>query len=66
MRTTVNSLSYLALASVVLAGCMTASNPATAQQDKAPNDLEIAHISRAKPPTFFKIPPPATPAQILG
>lgn len=45
MRTTVNSLSYLALASMVLAGCMTASNPATAQQDKAPNDLEIAHIA---------------------
>lgn len=30
---------------MVLAGCMTASNPATAQQDKAPNDLEIAHIA---------------------
>ena len=29
----------------VLVGCMTVSNPATAQQDKAPNDLEIAHIA---------------------
>jgi len=45
MRTITQSLSYLTLASAVLVGCVTATNPAKAQQDKAPNDLEIAHIA---------------------
>lgn len=45
MRTITMSISTLALAGAVLVGCMTVNNPATAQQDKAPNDLEIAHTA---------------------
>ncbi|MGE3151947.1 MAG: DUF4142 domain-containing protein [Nitrospiraceae bacterium] len=45
MRTITKSLGCLTLASAVLVGCVTASNPATAEPDKAPNDLEIAHIA---------------------
>jgi len=45
MKRITMTLSYLTLASAVLVGCMTASNPATAEQERAPNDLEIAHIA---------------------
>lgn len=45
MKTVTLSFTYLALASAVLVGCMTASNAAKAQQAQAPNDLEIAHIA---------------------
>lgn len=39
------TFTYLTLASAVLVGCMAATNQATAQQAKGPNDLEIAHIA---------------------
>lgn len=45
MNTITKSLGYLTLASTVLVGCVTATNPAKAEKDKGPNDLEIAHIA---------------------
>ena len=60
MKSIIQSLGYLTLASAVLVGCMTATNPATAEYDgdgqamkkevtmkKEPklNDLQIAHIA---------------------
>lgn len=45
MKNLTLSFTYLTLATAVLVGCMTASNPAKAQQEKGPNDLEIAHIA---------------------
>ena len=39
------SFTYVILASTVLMGCMAAMDSAKAQQEKAPNDLEIAHTA---------------------
>ena len=45
MRTITMSFSTLTLAGAVLVACMAVSDPAKAQQEKASNDLEIAHIA---------------------
>ena len=45
MKNLTLTLSSLILVGAALVGCMATSNAASAQEDKAPNDLEIAHIA---------------------
>ena len=45
MKTITQSITFLALASMILVGCMTTNNPVAAQSEQPLNDLEIAHTA---------------------
>ncbi len=45
MKTITPSTAFLTVGSLILVGCMTANNPATAQSQPPLNDLKIAHTA---------------------